>query len=560
MSKFADTSVEDLQSLRTEKHNAFAALVALENPTAAQVDEAEALANEIDEIDSEVIARAAAETERAEKFAALRNRKFGVEASEQVEETANDPAEDESEEDDSEESADEADAETAEEATTSEPEAEPSEPQQTASAKTAKASTKTIAELATKVKRPSTPKKADMVSITAAADVPKFTNGQSLDDLSAVAQAVINRAKGFGVPTGNGETVALQQFGTAVFSLDYPEDLVVDRHDDAMEVMDRAVQESRLPGGSLVAAGGWCAPSETIYDLTDDSTTEGMISLPEIAVRRGGIRYAQSPTFADFYANPGFIQTEAQAIAGTTKPCIEVDCPDFTEVRLDAEGICIKVPILTNAAYPEVVRNFVSGSLTAHQHWINANVINRLVTASGAARVFTGLGSTYSDSIEALGLVIDQTRQKYRLGMKATVEAVVPFWVRNAFRADLSRRTGRPTGQVTDAEIDAQFASIGANVQYVYDWQMIDETAETYPASFNALVYPAGTFVKGTSDVINLNTVYDAASLATNVYTGLFMEQGLLVAKKKFHSDLVTLPICNAGRTGAADFTCTVGP
>jgi hypothetical protein len=69
-------------------------------------------------------------------------------------------------------------------------------------------------------------------------------------------------------------------------------------------------------------------------------------------------------------------------------------------------------------------------------------------------------------------------------------------------------------------------------------------------------MYPAGTFVKGTADVINLSTVYDAASLATNVYTGLFTEQGLLVAKQKFHADLVTLPICNAGRTGAANLTC----
>ena len=31
---------------------------------------------------------------------------------------------------------------------------------------------------------------------------------------------------------------------------------------------------------ALVAAGGWCAPSETIYDL-----------LPEIQIKRGGIKW-----------------------------------------------------------------------------------------------------------------------------------------------------------------------------------------------------------------------------------------------------------------------------
>jgi hypothetical protein len=97
-------------------------------------------------------------------------------------------------------------------------------------------------------------------------------------------------------------------------------------------------------------------------------------------------------------------------------------------------------------------------------------------------------------------------------------------------------------------------------VSFVYDWQVLDETAEVYPATFEALVYPAGTIVKGTSDVINLSAVYDAASLAQNVYTGLFMEQGLLVAKMQYGVDLVTLPICNAGRRGALDVSCVVGP
>jgi hypothetical protein len=293
-----------------------------------------------------------------------------------------------------------------------------------------------------------------------------------------------------------------------------------------------------------------------VYDLTQDATTEGMLSLPEVAVRRGGMRWPISPNFADFYANPGFIQTEAQAIAGTAKPCIEVDCPDFAEARLDAEGICIKVPILTNAGYPEYVRNFVEGSLIAHQHWINANVIGRVVTAAGAARVITGLGSTLADTLEGLELLADQTRQKYRLSMNRTLEVVAPFWVRGAVRADLSRRNGLAFEQVTDQQIAAHFRARKLNVQFVYDWQPLDETAEVYPTTFNVVMYPAGTFVKGTADIINLSTIYDAASLQQNVYTGLFTEQGLLVAKQKFHADLVTLPVCNAGRTGAADLTC----
>ena len=546
MDNLRELTVEALQALATEKRTAFSGLIATESPTTAQVDEAESLANDIEAIEAEVERRATEAQATADRFAALRTRFSSTPAEEE-----NDGDEDEGDAE-KDTSADERNAAGDIEQVESPGEGVP--PGEVAPPARAKG----VATLANKTKRPAAPARSASgpITITAAADVQGFSTGQSLGGLEEVAKAVINRAKGFGVPQGDGRTVSVQQFGTAMFSLDFPEELTIDRRDDANEVMDYAISESRLPGGSLVAAGGWCAPSETVYDLTDDSTTEGLLSLPEVNVKRGGIRYAVSPTFADFYANPGFIQTEAQAIAGTAKPCIEVDCPDFVEVRLDAEGICIKVPILTNSAYPEVVKNFVSGTLTAHQHWINANVIGRLVTASGAARVFTGLGSTVSDTIEALGIVIDQARQKYRLSLNASVEVVVPFWLKNAFKADLGRRNGRDKAAVTDAELAAHFANVGANVQYVYDWQPLDETAEAYPATFNALVYPAGTFVKGTSDVISLNTVYDAASLATNVYTGLFAEQGLLVAKKKFHSDLVTLPICNAGRTGAANFTC----
>ena len=117
-----------------------------------------------------------------------------------------------------------------------------------------------------------------------------------------------------------------------------------------------AAKESRLPGGSLLASGGWCAPSETIYTLCSTESLDGLIDLPEINVQRGGIRFTKGPDFSDIYTDAGFCQTEAQAIAGTTKPCVEIECPAFEEVRLDACGICVKAPILTNAGYPELVQ------------------------------------------------------------------------------------------------------------------------------------------------------------------------------------------------------------
>jgi hypothetical protein len=73
-------------------------------------------------------------------------------------------------------------------------------------------------------------------------------------------------------------------------------------------------------------------------------------------------------------------------------------------------------------------------------------------------------------------------------------------------------------------------------------------------------MYPAGTFIKGTTDVINVSAVYDAASLAVNTYTGLFFEEGLLVAKMCNEATLLTLAICNSGKTGIANIAaCGTG-
>ena len=272
---------------------------------------------------------------------------------------------------------------------------------------------------------------------------------------------------------------------------------------------------------------------------------------------RGGIKYTSGPDFSTIYTNTGFCQTEAQAIAGTAKPCFEVPCPTFTEVRLDVCGLCIKAPILTNAAYPELVQRWLSGSLIAHQHKMNAKVIAAMAAASGAAKVIAGLGTTAGDTLGGLELIADGLRQKYRLSQSHTLEVVVPFWVKGAIRSDLSNRMGVATEVVTDQVITAHFAARNLSVTFVYDWQdMAAPPAVAYPTTFQALIYPAGTFIKGTSDVINLNAVYDAASLATNVYTALFFEEGVLVAKMCYESALVTLPICNAGRTGTANLAC----
>lgn len=533
--EFAALEEQELATYLDAARAAFADLIALDTPTAEEVEQAEALADHIDAISALQTQRVEEATALAERAAALRTR-FSAQ-----------PEENEEEEEEAEEVEEEPEAEAAAE---------------TRPKATARASS--VAALAGKTARPKTPKTdRPLIAITAAADVPDFATGQSLDGMEQVGEALVSRMRAFGVPSGDGQTENLQHYGVAKFRMDFDEDLTIKPHaDDDLRVLNHAANEQRLEGKSLVAAGGWCAPSETLYDLCTSETLDGILSVPEVNVARGGIRFTKGPDFSTIYSSVGFLQTEAQAIAGTTKTCFEVPCPAFTDVRLDAIGLCIKAPILTNAAYPELVQRWLSGSMIAHAHKVNASVISRMATAAGTALAVSDFGSTGQSTLANLELVADRLRQKFKMGLTETMEVVVPFWVKGAIRNDFALRTGRDIDAVTDAMVQAEFAARYLSVSYVYDWQELPDytVTEGYPATFEALIYPAGTFVKGTTDVITLNAVYDAASLATNIYTALFFEQGLLVANVCNDAHRVTIPVCGAGRTGIANVAqCGLG-
>jgi hypothetical protein len=550
----------DLDALRALSAEAIAdaqAIMATDDTelTDEQIAQAESLMADSAEIDAVVVEREAAETARAEKIAALR-----AKTAEPEEEPEEEPAEDEEPEEDAEESAD-AEADTKKEVVV-------------ASAPTPARRTVAIAKRT--APEPLAPEKSASATIVAAANVPGFTTGQELLDLDAVADAFIARARGFNgrnpgdakdfKPGVFGMSKDAQRFGVAriqkpenEFSTGMDEPL-----DKQMETVMAAAKESRLPGGSLVAAGGWCAPSETLYDFCSLETTEGMLSIPEVTARRGGINFTKGPDFAALLADSdfGFLQTEAQAEAGTVKPCYAVECPPFTEVRLDAIGFCITAGLLTNAAYPELVRRVLELAVVGQARRMNAQTINRISTLIGTAVDYVEIGATTSDVLDALTIQALRLRYLYSMSPSATLEVILPVWAKEIVRADLSRRTGVDMLAVSDAQIQSFFGARNLSVQWVYDYQNF-VTGNTgawtsFPDTLEAMIYPAGAYVRLGLPVIDLDTVYDHDNLTTNTYTAAFFEEGFAVANTCGTGFKVSIDIsCLAGNTGAAEVTCT---
>ena len=404
----------------------------------------------------------------------------------------------------------------------------------------------------------------NMPALTASADVPGFATGGTIEGLDDVGQAMIARMRGLPTTRLGGEKGIQTRHATAKIDLSVArsDGLVQSDFRDDMELLNRARQEARLPGEALTAAGGWCAPSETLYDLCSIASTEGMLSLPTFQVNRGGIRFTRGPSFDEIYAEAtGWNFTEAEIIAGVTKPCAEITCPPFEEIRLNAIGFCIRAPLLTQAAYPELVRHWIEQLLIAHQHRVDAWRIVQIIAGSTALTA-AGTFENTIDGIAKIEQVANWIRQSHRMRFSQSLEMLAPYWYRTTVRADLARRTGVDLINVTDGQIETYFSQRGISIQWLYNYQPLVNTTGTVatPAEAQVVIYPAGTWQAGTTDVINLDAVYDSTLLAQNEYTAMFAESGELIVRPCWNSYLVTLPTCANGRTGAADIvSCALG-
>ena len=409
---------------------------------------------------------------------------------------------------------------------------------------------------------PAVPRSTPMVAaLTAAADVPGIPTGAPLDGLTAAATAVINRWKGFPTTRIGGPDGVRHRYGAALIRKQGYGQLMQDTGLNDFDLVAAAGQESRLPGGSLTAAGGWCSPSETLYDLCQYETVQGILDLPEIGIPRGGIRWTPGPDFGDIYTACGFFGTEAEAIAGTmTKDCCEVECPDFDEIRADLVGLCVTAPLITQATYPELIRRFMEGALVAHQHKVNKYLIDIIKAAAGTPSVADDAGAT-SLSLAGIGFAALGMRYRYRMGDSTTIEVVAPYWLKEVIKEDLGMR--HMSADNSDAAVNAWFTRRNLSVQWVFDLQdpTVTGCLVTIPATATVLLYPAGTWVKGSIDVINLDAVYDSTNLASNTYTALFVEEGILAVQRCTHTCAINIPVCVSGRTAANDISeCITAP
>ncbi|WP_255800869.1 major capsid protein [Mycobacteroides abscessus] len=401
--------------------------------------------------------------------------------------------------------------------------------------------------------------------------------GEIAQSIASVASGSVSGRQRTGTsPDGNYATQAVARLTRPTSDIPAPSN-----EHEALAVLDTIGRhvpgQGPVSAKGLVAAGGWCAPSEQVYSFCSVTPASNLLSLPDFPFdfSRGGVRVPISPDVSALLDNLWhFTEAELEAVNAqgdptAVKKLIELPCPDqFLEWRLEAIGWAAKAGILMRQAWPEAIENALEQIQVAHQHRVSQLSIGKMVAGSGTPIVVpptSALGAT-SGALNGLALQADNLRFNKGLKEDATIEGVAPVWFRGVLRADLALREGKEFLAVTNAEIDSWLAVRNIYLQYVVDWQTRGSgqpgnmATVVYPATVDVMLYPAGTWFRTLNNVITLGVQYPLQQLQLNQYTHVFTEDSLQVGKRCDQSIIVRLPICVSGAIGARQYVACNTP
>lgn len=408
--------------------------------------------------------------------------------------------------------------------------------------------------------------------ITAAAPTSGVQIGAQFADVDALVSAVQSHARSLITTRGTPSFLTV-----ATIANEYEE--VVDGGDrTSLQDFEYMARRLRTPEvlDALVAGGGWCSPSEIRYNFFNVACQDGMVDLPTFGVKRGGVQVPISPSLADVFTgtftnatNP-WLWTEADDILTVTgvpnKPVVRVPCAGFVDRRLECYGIALTAGNLTDNAWPEATRNFLSLLMSAHFHASNQRYLQTMAALSSSiVSVTGGVGTAISaDLPDAVAIAANDYRVRYGMCENDVLEVILPRWVRDAIRGDLSRRSGDATYlMMTDAQVNALFTARNVRVQFVMDWQVRSAgqfggttPLTAWPSTVDFMIYAAGTFMLGNGLTLDLGVVRDSVLNAENDHTAAWTEECHLITRVGNESRQYRVPVCVGGKTGGTFTSC----
>jgi hypothetical protein len=308
---------------------------------------------------------------------------------------------------------------------------------------------------------------------TAAGGSPGFVQGQKIGSTAELALAVTAQLRAMSSGRGgSGEKVYV-----ANTTIEYPESR-------QLRVKDWAGNFTKIEAvtgdQALVAAGGLCAPPQTLYDVQVIGSVRRPIrdALARFQVDRGAIQFRPNSSAATALTTgtgtgvDTWTNAQDASSAGDTKGCYVVDCPALTEAEIQAIYLCLEFSNVTARFDPETTAANIQQGMIAHARKAENELLRQLQAGS---KVLTGakvVGAT-RDILVYLDRAVAYYRNRHRIDTNVTLTFLLPAWVMYMMRSDLARQMAAGDWasalSVSDAMIMQWFGERGVNPVFHLD-------------------------------------------------------------------------------------------
>ena len=394
---------------------------------------------------------------------------------------------------------------------------------------------------------------APVVAITAGADIPGYTAGSTINDMTEVAQAMEKRIHSLRrVNGGDGEQHIVASVTT---QFDDSRTLTSDAEANSAKISAFAVESQ-----ALVASGGHGAPFEVKYDIFAQGSTNVRPvrdSLPRFQADRGGIRFVTPPSFAgDTYANAVGLWTAANDSAETpgTKASLTVSAAAELTATTDAVTLQLQFGNLMTRAYPELIARHNELALVQHAREAEVNLLTKIGSASTAVTTsnLIGFGRDFLVQVRRAAVAY---RSRHRIDPTTQLKAIVPDWVIDAMAADLTlSMPGDSTIALSKAEIEGYLANSNVTLTASPDQDYFGAQGAAalleFPDSFDWYLFAEGTFLFLDGGTLDLGIIRDSSLVGTNDYK-MFVETFEGLAKVGVESLKITSTISINGVAAA---------
>lgn len=299
----------------------------------------------------------------------------------------------------------------------------------------------------------------------------------------------------------------------------YPESRVLGQDADSNLTKIENVTGAR----ALVAAGGLCAPLETLYDVEVVGSADRPVknALAQFGVERGGITYRPPISAAQAVYGAGvwtMADDEAQPLG--TKGTWVVECPGMRDEEIEAIYLSLEFSNITTRYDPEATAANLEQGLIAHARLAENRLLAKIAAQSKVLSGAQVIGAT-RDILVNLDKAIAYYRNRHRINDAVQLTQIMPGWVKSLIRADLARQMAAGDWiealNIADSQIESFFTRRGVQPVWHLDGPTGLDEVQTVTISGGPT---GGTFTLTYSGQTTAAIAYNASASAVRSALG----------------------------------------